>query len=398
MSQANSANNLSLSESTFLRYFTFAALYVAQGIPEGLLIYALPAWMAKNGFSPAQIGSFVGIIVLPWSFKLINAPVMDRFTYLPMGRRRPWVLIGQAGILTSFFLMSLITDPGNSLLELTVMGFIVMFFASFQDVAVDGMAIDILPINQQARANGLMWGSKTTGIAISVALGSFLINDYGFSLTITMFSAVVFIIMLIPLFLKERPGEKRLPWTTGQASPVAVNMQLHDWKSIFKNLIRVFFLAMSLIMGVGVFFNSINRGLMDTVLPVLTVQELGWLDTEYSQIFAISGILAGAVGMLIGGALIDFLGKIRMMSVFIIILMLMISAMSILSFYWQEPIFVSVFIISYYVFYTLLTIAIFATAMLLCWKKVAAIDTYMCSGIGSDVISFAIYKAGTAYR
>ena len=183
--------NKSLSESSLLRYFTFAALYVAQGIPEGILIYALPAWLAKNGIGPAQIGGFVGIAVLPWSFKLINAPVMDRFTYLPMGRRRPWVLVGQFGILTSFFLMSSITDPANNLALLTVMGFMVMFFASFQDVAVDGMAIDILPVDQQARANGLMWGSKTTGIAATVALGSLAINEYGFSLTIMLFSSSI---------------------------------------------------------------------------------------------------------------------------------------------------------------------------------------------------------------
>ena len=72
----------SLSENTILRYFTFSALYVAQGIPEGLLWYAIPAWLAMSGKSPAEIGSYVAIIGLPWSFKIINAPLMDRFTYL----------------------------------------------------------------------------------------------------------------------------------------------------------------------------------------------------------------------------------------------------------------------------------------------------------------------------
>ena len=51
-----------LSENTFLRYFTFAALYVAQEIPEGLLWYAIPAWLAMNGKSPAEIGSYVAVV------------------------------------------------------------------------------------------------------------------------------------------------------------------------------------------------------------------------------------------------------------------------------------------------------------------------------------------------
>ena len=91
-----------LSENTFLRYFSFAALYVAQGIPEGLLWYAIPAWLAMNGKSAAEIGSYVAVIGIPWSLKILNAPLMDRFTYLPMGRRRPWILFGQFGLIASF--------------------------------------------------------------------------------------------------------------------------------------------------------------------------------------------------------------------------------------------------------------------------------------------------------
>ena len=62
MSTNGSGSITALSQSSVLRYLTFAALYVAQGIPEGLLIYALPAWLAKQGISPAQIGSYVGIV------------------------------------------------------------------------------------------------------------------------------------------------------------------------------------------------------------------------------------------------------------------------------------------------------------------------------------------------
>ena len=201
----------SLSENTFLRYFTFAALYVAQGIPEGLLWYGLPAWLAMNGKSPAEIGSYVAVIAIPWSLKIINAPIMDRFTFLSMGRRRPWVLFGQLGLILSFLSMSLIADPLNNMSALMILGFIVSFFEVSQDIAVDGMAIDILPVDQQARANGLMWGSKTLGISASVAAGSWIMSHYGYFYAIVAFSLIVSMIILIPLLLRERPGEKLRP-------------------------------------------------------------------------------------------------------------------------------------------------------------------------------------------
>ena len=72
-----------LSQHKTLRYFNFIALYIAQGIPEGMLFFAIPAWMAANGKTPGEIGSFVAVCGLPWSFKIVVAPLMDRFSYLP---------------------------------------------------------------------------------------------------------------------------------------------------------------------------------------------------------------------------------------------------------------------------------------------------------------------------
>jgi len=361
----------SLSENTFLRYFSFAALYVAQGIPEGLLWYAIPAWLAMNGKSPAEIGSYVAVIGIPWSLKIINAPIMDRFTYLSMGRRRPWVLFGQLGLILSFLSMSLITDPLNNLSLLMILGFIVSFFEVSQDIAVDGMAIDILPVDQQARANGLMWGSKTLGISASVAAGSWIMSHYGYFYAIVSFSIIISIIILVPFFLRERPGEKLLPWTKGVASKTAVKIQLHSWKGIFKSLYKVFFLPVSLMMGIAAFSFSVGRGLVDTILPVFTVQELGWADTQYSQIFATANLISGLLGMIIGGFLIDYFGKVKMISIYLSLLILLVSAMSFLKSFWNNEIFVIGFIIGFYVLITFTTIAIFASAMQLCWKRIS---------------------------
>jgi len=361
-----------LSENTFLRYFSFAALYIAQGIPEGLLWYAIPAWLAMNGKSAAEIGSYVAIIGIPWSLKIINAPLMDRFTYLPMGRRRPWILFGQFGLIASFLSMSLIADPINNLSALMILGFIVSFFEVSQDIAVDGMAIDILPVDQQARANGLMWGSKTLGISASVAAGSWIMSHYGYFYAIVSFSVVVSMIILLPLLLRERPGEKLLPWTKGDASKAAEKIQLHSWKTIFKSLIKVFFLPVSLMMGIAAFSFSVGRGLIDTLLPVFTVQKLGWADTHYSQIFAMANLISGIFGMLVGGFLVDYFGKVRMMTIYLSLLISLMAGMFFLKIYWQNEVLMTGFIISFYILLTSTTIAIFAAAMQLCWKRISA--------------------------
>lgn len=365
-------NRFILSENEFLRYFTFSSLYVAQGIPEGMIFFAIPAWLAMNGKSPAEIGAFVAVIGIPWSFKILVAPLMDRFTYLPMGRKRPWIIIGQLGLIISLLAASLINEPLNNLNILMVAGFFISFFGAFQDVAVDGMAIDILPINQQARANGLMWGSKTVGTSLSLAISTWIINAHGFASAVIFLSVAVMCIILIPIFFRENIDEKIMPWTKGLASKISLKKQMRSWKVIFKSLFKVFFLPTSLLMGVAVFINSIGNGLMDTLLPVFTIQEIGWTNSDYSQIMATANIVAGLSGMFVGGALVDIYGKKRMMSIYLIALIILTISMAALSIYWPTTFFVPTFIISYYILYTFLTIAIFASAMELCWKRISA--------------------------
>ena len=368
----NIKNNNILSENAFLRYITFSSLYFAQGIPEGLTFFALPAWLAANGKSTGEIGTFMGVIAIPWSFKILIAPLMDRFTYLPMGRKRPWVIVGQLGLIISLISTAFINDPLNNLNILMVAGFSISLFGAFQDVAVDGMAIDILPINEQARANGLMWGSKTIGMSLSLAVCTWIINNYGFSSTLISLSLAVMCIIFIPILFRENLGEKILPWTNGTVSKISLEKQISNWKTIFKSLYKVFFLRTSLIMAIAIFIIAIGNGLMDALLPVFTIQEIGWTNTDYSQITASANIVAGLAGMFVGGALVDLFGKKKMMSIYLILLMVLTISMAIFSNYWTDEFVVPAFVFSYYILYTFLTIAIFAAAMQLCWKRISA--------------------------
>ncbi|NTV82953.1 MAG: AmpG family muropeptide MFS transporter, partial [Bacteroidales bacterium] len=361
-----------LSENASLRYLTFSALYFAQGIPLGLLMFGLPAWMAINGVSAAEIGVYVAIVGIPWSFKILAAPVMDRFTFLLMGRRRPWIIFGQLGLVASFLLMAFIPDPLNHLTWLATAGFMINLFTVFQDIAVDGLAIDIVPENEQARANGLMWGSKTLGKSAAVAAGIYIINAYNFFIAVSLFSLVILFIMMIPVILRERPGERIMPWSQGMISEVNDKLQLHSWIAILKSLFQVFFLPVSLLMGVAAFSFSVGRGIIDTLLPVFTVQELGWTDSGYSNIFAYANLASGVLGMFVAGAMIDFFGKIRMVTIYLILLISVVIGMSLLKVYWGQKEFITGFIFAYYILETFLVIAVFATAMQLCWKRISA--------------------------
>ncbi len=361
-----------LSENPTLRYLTFAALYLAQGIPEGITFFAIPAWLAMNDKTPIEIASFVAVIGIPWSFKIIIAPLMDRFTILSMGRKRPWVILGQLGLIVSFLSIGLVQDPLNNLNGLMIAGFFISFFGAFQDVATDGMAIDIVPIDQQARANGLMWGSKTIGTALSLVIGTALINLLGFNTAISSLSVAVAFIMIIPVFIRERPGEKLMPWTEGKPSEASKSAQLGSWSQILRSLLTVVILPSTLFMGIASLIIGMMFGLVDTLLPIFTIQELGWSNTSYSQVYSTTTVVGGFFGMFLGGALVDFFGDKRMIFIYLFTIIILIIALALLPDLWQNDKFIFGFILLYYLFYTFLTIALFAASMKLCWQVVAA--------------------------
>ena len=361
-----------LTENSKTRYITFSALYIAQGIPEGITYFAIPAWLAMNGKSPLEIAAFLGVIGIPWSFKILIAPLMDRYTILSMGKKRPWVIFGQLGLIISFLCIGLIPDPLNNSIGLMTAGFFISFFGAFQDVATDGMAVDVIPVDEQARANGLMWGTKIVGTSLALVAGTALINSFGFTTAISSLSIVVAIIMFVPIHFRERQGEKLMPWTLGEASYDSKQTQLQSWMHIFKSLYKVVSLKSSLVFSFGILATGMMFGLMDTLLPIFTIQELGWTNTSFSEVFSITTIIGGFLGMILGGYLVDYFGKIKMLTLYLAIITFLIASFAFMGDLWSNNIVVYAFILTYYTFYTFLCIAVFASAMHLCWKTVAA--------------------------
>ena len=91
-----------------------------------------------------------------------------------------------------------------------------------QDVCTDALAVDILPNDEQGQMNGLMWGSKLVGKGLGAWILSHVLNVGGLEACVAVQVGVLLAIMLIPLTIVERPGEKRLPWSAGRATGDAV--------------------------------------------------------------------------------------------------------------------------------------------------------------------------------
>ena len=361
-----------LSDSAFLRYFNFSALYFAEGLAQGMLFVGIPAWMAMQGKSPTEIGQFAVACSVPWTFKFIVAPLMDRYTYLPMGRKRPWVLFGHLGLMLSIIAFAFVPDPLNNLNVFFAAAFAVSSFGAIQDAAGDAMAVDVVPPDQQAHANGYMQGSRMIGSSLSLVLCSWILNKYSFEASMLTLFALVAVVTVVPIVLREQRGEKILPFTSGKASEISQKMQISNWSVILKALFSVFRLRNSLLVVILLFVTQGAYNFFEHLLPIFAVKITGWTNVVYSQAFATADLIGGVIGMLAGGYLIEKFGKKRMINIYFSLIILLVIALQCAGIYWQNTNMLYGFIIAYRLFNAFAKIGVFAIAMQCCSKNISA--------------------------
>jgi PAT family beta-lactamase induction signal transducer AmpG len=298
-------NGLFLSTSAKVRYSTGALAYFAQGIPMGLLHIALPAWLAVEGVAPQEIAAFLGIIMLPWAFKLVVGPLMDHWEYLPMGKRRPWVIGAQLGMVASLLALAWVDDPVAQMGLLTAIGFVINAFTATQDVAVDGMSIDLVPLEEEGRLNAFMSFGKSVGWAITSAITGTMLVVYGMKLTalICGFGAALIFIYLV--WVRERHTERLMPWTRGEASPK--NEPPPSFRQVFSDLNQVLWSRASIIIMIIMFIDGIVGGYGRALMPIAAVQVFEFTTPQWADLNAVMG-LAGAVVALALGPVIDRFG------------------------------------------------------------------------------------------
>jgi PAT family beta-lactamase induction signal transducer AmpG len=221
-----------------------------------------------------------------------------------MGRRRPWIITAQLMMAVSLLTLIMMGDITENIVLLGWMFFLHNCFASLQDVATDALAIDVLPVHEQGRVNGLMWASKLLGKGIGTAAGGWLILHYGFSAAVLAQFGSLLLIMLFPLLLLERPGERRFPWSSGKASEQGGATSLRNPLAVVRDLFRGFSLrAPALFVPFGV-SAVIGWGLVEVLTKPLYTQDLDWTAAEYSYWTG-----AAVFPELLGGLLADRFGR-----------------------------------------------------------------------------------------
>jgi PAT family beta-lactamase induction signal transducer AmpG len=357
---------IAIAERKVLRLTVMTALYVAQGIPYGFVTVTLAAYLAKHGASEGDIGDLTAFAMLPWSFKWLWAPLVDRFSHSQMGRRRPWIIVAQLVLVTMSSALIFVPDVSAELDTVRWMVFAANVFASLQDVSVDALAVDLLPESERGFANGLMYGGSYLGVIFGGAVLSTIAGREGLSAAMITQGLTLGAIMLLPLLLRERATDK---WFSLASRPPPSDKPRAN---LFKLLARAFGRRSPLIaaaLAIGVLLASQT---LSAVMTVLLMKKLGWQQEEFGQMQGGLPLLFGLSGSIVGGWLADKIGHKKMVAIASIALGGVFLTFALGEAYWEDRTFIVFYSCAREVCYGTLSASLFALLMGVSWPAVAA--------------------------
>lgn len=282
-----------LSDSRLMRYIFFSILYVAQGLPWGFIGTGYVIFLADQGLAAEQIGWLVALAYLPWSFKIVFGPLIDKLPSKRWGRRRHFIIGSE--LLMGLSLLALIPlDPVSQLDWVAAVLFLNNTFAALQDVAVDALAVDLLTDEERGTANSLMWAGKSAGVVLGGGGGTLIAKYLGWPTLFAILAALVWLIMLLPLFVAERTRPELAP-------PAPSGLGLKQLKDSFS-------LRATQLGVVIAFLTPMGYALVGTFTTKLLRVDMGMSEEQLAFLAGVVDPASGVIGALIGGMLADRIG------------------------------------------------------------------------------------------
>ena len=91
--------------------------------------------------------AILSVAIYPFSFKVLWSCIPDAIWLPALGQRRTWIIFAQSIIGALLFALGFVFDDlakDKNIVALTCILFIVIFFVTVQDIAVDGWCVTLL--------------------------------------------------------------------------------------------------------------------------------------------------------------------------------------------------------------------------------------------------------------
>lgn len=273
----------------FKKLLIVLLLGFSSGLPLSLVSSTLQAWFADAGLS-IWITSSLSLISLPYLFRFLWAPLLDRYKILALGRRRGWIFAMQVLLMIGLHMMTWFT-PTASPWTMASLAFILAFFSATQDAAVDAQRVEYLPREYYGLGASIFSTGYRAGMLLSGGFALVIAQKYSWVIAYRVMSIAFIIGMFATL------------WSTEPQKPSVDKDVIHTFIEPIQELVTrsgiLPFCLFILLYKLGEVFTTSISGV---VMPFL-IQGLGFSLDTIGYVNKIWGAFALILGGLVGGVL-----------------------------------------------------------------------------------------------
>jgi PAT family beta-lactamase induction signal transducer AmpG len=259
----------------------------SSGLPLFILYQLVPGWLRSEGVSLTEIGLF-SLIGIPYVWKFIWSPFMDRYSLPLLGRRRSWMLFTQVLLLISIACFGFV-DPVIDIWSVAYLAAAVAFFSASQDIVLDAYRRELLPDNELGLGNSIHVQAYRLSGLVPGSLAFILADHISWQSVFLIVAVFMFVGIFLTLSIKEINQEIAAPKTLREAVVLP-----------FKDFINRKGLKPALEILVFLFLYKLGDS-MATALQTPFFIDLGFSKTEIGVVAKTASLIAMTVGLAVGG-------------------------------------------------------------------------------------------------
>ncbi len=282
----------------------------SSGLPLYLLLNLVPAWLRTEGISLKAIGLFA-LIQFPYTWKFLWAPLLDRYAFGPMGRRRGWMLLTQLVLLLTVAALGMFS-PGADLQTISLIAVVVALASATQDIALDAYRRELLSDDELGLGNSVHVNAYRVAGLVPGSLSLILADHLPWSSVFAVTALFMVPGIAMTLFISEPKLAASAPRTLREAvaEPFREFWQRAGAREALMILLFIFFYKLG--------------DSMCTALATPFYLDMGYAKSDIGLVAKNAGLWPAVIGGLLGGLWMVKLGINRALWLFGIVQLLSI--------------------------------------------------------------------------
>ncbi len=262
-------------------------LGISSGLPLYVLIQTIPAWFRDFDMELSKIGIF-GLVGVPYAFKYVWAPMLDRFSLPFLGQRRGWMFLSQVIIIVAIGSMGAF-NPLNNLTIIAILTLIMTFFSATQDIVVDAYRRELLDDDELGSGNAWFVNAYRFSSLIPGSLALVMADIIPWHFVFPIVAAFMFIGLVTTLFISEQMEhiEKNSSFAQSVIEP-------------FKDYFTRFHIRHGIVLLIFLMLYKLGDS-MATALSTPFYKDIGFSNTEIGTVVKVAALWSSIAGAFIAG-------------------------------------------------------------------------------------------------